>query len=193
MSDASLVAIDDWLEEQGWDQPARFHAILGSESDPKVKSIVELAGHPCDVLRELWREGVRVDGDAFGLALTVEGLRHLTVAEIKVEKPEAYAELLTAGIEAATEAGGDLDKIETYVQRAWEATMADVSPLSMPPDLTRRVRNTIVVLHTGWTTGVVRDIGGEPEVLDPVPPTRLTKSRVPHYMWQFLNNQEPAG
>lgn len=189
MSDALLLGLEKVLEEAGWDQVPRLYLIEGSEVEPTFRPFVEVVGHPCDVLQQMWHEGVRVPEATIGLALIVEGERHLRTAELEVRAPASYADLLKT---AAEQHGGDLDAIQVAVETAWTQTCAEVSPLSMPENFRVHVRNSVAVLHTGWTLMVIRDRGGDPEVLDPVPPKRLAESRVPDFMWQFLTGKEPV-
>ena len=190
MSDSLLLGLEGVLEQAGWDLPARLYVIEGTEVEPTFTPLAEVAGHPCDVLHGMWSEGVRVPEGAFGLALIVEGERHLNLDEFKERSPKGYEQIRAVAIEEFGDADEEL--IQTVVQTAWTDMCAETSPLSMPEQRRVHVRNSVAVLQTGWTIMVVRDQGGDPVVLDPVPPARLQQSRVPDFMWQFLTGKEPV-
>lgn len=187
MSKPLLLGLEAVLEEAGWGQPARFYVIEGSEVEPTFRPFADIDGHPCDVLQGMWGAGARVPDGAIGLALVVEGERHLRVAELKERAPERYARIVEAAAEDYA-----AEEIETAVENAWSDVCFEVTPILMPDNLRVHVRNSVAVMHTGWTLTVIRDQGGDPEVLDPVPPRRLTQSRVPDFMWQFLAGKEPV-
>ncbi|NUS02038.1 MAG: hypothetical protein HOV97_05685 [Nonomuraea sp.] len=189
MSRALLLELEEVLEESGWGRPAMFYVIEGTEDKPVFLPFAEIAGHPCDVLQGMWRSGARPSERAIGLALVVEGERHLRLEEFKEREPEGYQGIYET---AAEKYAGDLDVIETAVETAWREMCSEVSPASMPESRRVHVRNSVAVLHNGWTLIVNRDQGGDPEALDPVSPTRLTQSRVPDFMWQFLMGKEPV-
>lgn len=185
MSDALLLKLEAFLEELGWEQPARMYLVEGSAEKPEFVTLSDLDAHPCDVLRDLWTSGRRAE-DAIGLALVAEGVRHLRYEELEERAPQMYASI---------HAGVDLqegEELETVVRNGWTQLAADTPATQMPPSLQVRIRNSVAVTLDGWTIMVVRDQGGEPEVLDPVPPKRLELSRVPHFMWLFLTHQEPT-
>lgn len=185
MSDALLLKLEALLEEIGWKQPARMYLIEGSNQEPELVPLANFDGHPCDALRDLWASGHRA-GDAIALALVVEGVRHLRYEEVEERAPQMFASLHT---DVDLKEG---EELETVVRNGWEQLASDTSAAQMPPSLQVQIRNSVAVTLDGWTIMVVRDQGGEPEVLDPVPPKRLELSRVPHFMWLFLTDQEPT-
>jgi len=187
MSKPLLLGLEATLEEVGWGQPARFYVIEGTEAEPTFRPFADIDGHPCDVLQGMWAEGIRAPEGAIGLALVVEGKRHVRLDELKEREPEQYARICKAAAEEYGE-----DEIETAVETAWVDTCFELSPILMPENLRVHVRNSVAVMHTGWTLTVIRDQDGEPEVLDPVPPKRLAQSRVPDFMWQFLTGKAPV-
>jgi hypothetical protein len=185
MSDTLLLKLEEFLEEDGWGLPARLFSIKGPLAEPKIKPFADFQSHPCDILRDLWHSGARLPDGAVGLALVVEGYRHLKPEEL----PDATRMQLLAEARKAEVAD---EEIETAVQNAWMATVQGLSAADMPERLRKEVRNSVAVLDNGWQMYVIRDRGGEPEVLEPIPPHRLERSRVPHFMWLFLTNQEPT-
>lgn len=189
MSEALLFKLEEVLDEAGWDRPARLYIIEGTEIEPTFTPFAEVSGHPCDVLQGMWQEGVRAHEGALGLALIVEGERHLRLEEFKERSPQGYETLRAVAVE---EFGDNEDLVRTVVETAWLDMCAETSPLTMPESRRIHVRNSVAVLQTGWTIMVVRDQGGDPEALDPIPPDRLKASRVPDFMWQFLTGSEPV-
>lgn len=189
MSATLLLGLEGVLEEEGWGQSPRLYSITGTEVEPEFAPFAAMGGHPCDVLHGMWLDGVRPPEGAIGLALTMEGERHLRIEEVAERLPEAYAKMRAVAIE---EYGDDEEVVRTAVEIAWKDLCEQVSPLSMPEDRRVHVRNSVAVLHTGWTIMVIRDQGGEPEMLKPVPPQRLSESRVPEFMWKFLTGKEPV-
>lgn len=189
MSQRLLLGLEEVLEGAGWDKPPRFYFLTGTEIDPTFEAFAEVEGHPCDVLQGMWAAGVRAPAAAFGMALVLEGERHLRLDELEARAPDAYASMLE---DAAAAFEGDLDALQMAVETAWAETCAEMSPAAMPEHLRVHVRNSIAVLNSGWTIMVVRDQGGQPEPRDPVPPTRLKNSRVPDFMHHFLTGREPV-
>lgn len=189
MSTVILLGLEEVLEEAGWDQPAMFYAITGTEAEPTFAPLAESPGHPCHALQGLWNAGVRVPDKSIGLAWTVEGWRHLTLPELEEQEPGEYASLLEEVVE---EHQGDVDEMQTAVQRGWDAFCLSNSPTSMPETLRIQVRNSVVVLSTGWTLMVIRDRGGQPETQPPVSPKRLKEARVPDFMHMFLTGTAPV-
>lgn len=186
MNDALMLGLEGALEDEGWGHPARFFVIEGSMESPIFKPLAEISDHPCNVLAEMWADGVRLAGEPIGLALVAEGVRHLRFEELQERAAPTYAKM-TQIAEEAIEDG----QIQTAVQKVWEDLIADTPVQHMPDELRVKVRNSVAVEREGWTLMVVRDQDGEPEVLAPVPPERLWHSRVPHFMWLFLTGQEP--
>lgn len=191
MSEALVLKLDEALEEAGWDQPARLYVLAGDTENPTIEPISEeLTAHPCDTLREFYAAGGRVPDGAIALALAAEGSRHLSFEELEDQAPQMFATLRHAALSTFKKDELDDDAME-LIRGAWTAMCDDTPANLMPEDLRTHVRNSVTVTRSGWTLTVVRDQGGEPEVLDPVPPNRLVRSRVPHYMWLFLMNEEP--
>lgn len=187
MSRVILLALDEVLEEAGWDQPARFLTISGTELDPKFEPFAEIDDHPCDALQSMWRDGVRVPDGTIGLALAFEANRHLKLDELEPERL-----LALTGIAKSEYEGADDETIQTVVETVWGDLCASTPPDSMPEALRRRARNSLAVLNSGWTIMVIRDQDGEPQPQPPVSPTRLKEARVPDFMHMFLTGREPV-
>lgn len=186
-----LVQFDKHLEDEGWGKPPRYFAgkavgdLVGDEGLIGFFPFLEIDGHPSEVLKALVAEGVTIDPpDSAGIALVVEGWRHLTADELHRDQPEKYEQLFTIAAEESST--GDLEEIQTLVQKGWSATVADLAAPTMPEELRKQIRNIILVLRTGIMLTLVRDRGGEPVLGEPISAERLPMSRVPHNMWQYL-------
>lgn len=188
-----MVGLEDALEKDGWQQPNRFYVIAGTMAEPTFSALAEITGHPCDVLADMWRTGIRLDGEPLALAIVAEGSRHLRYEELETWAPDTLVKMVQIAQERLGFGPEEwTEEIETAVRTAWEGVTADVPAPQMPDELRVRERNSLAVVRDGWTLMVIRDQDGDPEVLDPIPPDRLELSRVPHFMWLFLTGREPT-
>lgn len=181
MNDALLLKLEAYLEQELTEDrhASHLYLITGSMDEPAFGPLAELDGvHPCDVLHQLWEAGVRAPDDAFALALVAEGTRHLKFEELSDDLRAKFTEIA--------------DENQADMQTAWAEFVVSTPVLAMPETMRIETRNSVAVLDTGWTIMVIRDHNAEPEVLPPVPPARLERSRVPHFMWLFLMGQEPT-
>lgn len=191
-----LLNVEAQLEEQGWDRPARLDVLHGLDQKSGIlESFVELDGHPCDALHSMWQDGVRVPQGAVGLVMVVEGWRMIRLDELQERVPDTYEQMRGFAVEASEKLGidaNDPDAVTAAMKQAWNQVVAGTRPSTAPENLRVEVRNAMLVTNVGWTFSVARDRGGEPIVGDPLPPQQVHKGRVPHFMWQFLNNIEPT-
>ena len=182
MSTRLLLGLEEVLERAGWDRSPVLYVVEGTEVEPTFRPFAEVTGHPCDVLQGMWRDGIRAPEGAIGLALVVEGLRHLKLDEFRERAPEQYEQIHAV---AAEEYAGDVDAIQTAVETAWRDMCQDLSPATMPESRRIRVRNSVAVLQTGWTLIVVRDKGGDPQAeMKELRPQLATYEGFPIYLFE---------
>lgn len=186
-----LLLLENDLAARGWDQPARLYLIRGNPNSPHFELVADLFGHPCDVLQGMWDAGYRVPNDALGIAQAHEGWRHLTLEEVRQRSPRVYGQMLKAAQQLAPEDASDED-ITAVIEKAWSSTIQNLPRVSeMPEDMRIEVRGVFAVFRDGTQMGMSRDRDDEPHVHEMQGPEWVSKARVPHFMYQLLNNQRP--
>jgi hypothetical protein len=170
----------------GWDQPARVYQVTGTIDDPALELLTEQMLHPIGILDAAYHQGLTIDDDSIGIAVSIESWAAVSFDEMRKVTPQMVDDIA----EKARANGLSDEAVEEAARTAWQKFLEIIPFESLPDDLREEVRTLIVVLKDG-TIMLSSHARGREKISFSVPDPGFDVGWVPESMKLFLNGEHP--